>query len=164
MGTREKQGGLIAGIILIIVGIAILLANFGLLGPEFFIIVLGVAFLVAYIFRRVIGFLIPGMILLWLGAAILLVDSGVLAVEDEGSIILISLGLAFVSIYIFMGRKRHWWPLIPGGILLILGTAILLATENLIPLTTLQIFNLILPITLILLGIWLIFRRFSRRQ
>jgi hypothetical protein len=159
MSKGERQGGVVAGIILVLVGLVLLLINFGVFRPEILIAALG-ASLVAYIFWRLLGFLIPGMILLWLGSAIALVGSDVLKAKDEGSIILIALGLAFVSIYAFMGRRRHWWPLIPGGILLILGIIILLISEGILPLTATQLFNIILSIALVLIGIWLIIRRF----
>lgn len=163
MSKGERQGGLAAGIILILIGVALLLANLGLFEPAIFIVALGASFLVAYIFWRNLGFLIPGMILIWLGSAIALVESDVLPVQNDGSIILISLGLAFISIYAFMGRRRHWWPLIPGGILIILGILILLVAEDILPLTATQTFNIILAATLILVGIWLIIRRFYAR-
>lgn len=163
MSKSERQSGLVAGIILVVIGIALLLVNLDLFEPQAFILALGISFLVAYAFWRLLGLLIPGMILTWLGAAILLLESNLIRLENEGSIILVFLGLAFISIYAFMGGKRHWWPLIPGSILLLLGIIILLVTEDIIPLTVAQIFNLILPAILILVGVWLIFRQYFRR-
>lgn len=163
MGKRERQGGLIAGIILIIIGIAVLLINFKLVEPGFMLVALGASFLVAFVFMRLIGFLIPGMILFWLGIAVTLNQSNILNPRLDGPVILTALGLAFMSIFIFMGRRRHWWPLIPGGILLVLGVASLLALQNLLPFTVGQLANLILPAILIIIGLWLIFRQFYAR-
>ncbi|MCL6471196.1 MAG: hypothetical protein K6T91_00070 [Firmicutes bacterium] len=163
MGKSERWGGLIAGIILIIIGIAILLINLRLVEPGFILVALGASFLVAFIFKRLIGFLIPGMILFWLGIAVTLNQSNILNPRLDGPIVLTALGLSFVFIYIFMGRRRHWWPLIPGGILLIIGVGSLLALQNLLPFTISQLANLILPTILIIIGLWLIFRQFYTR-
>jgi len=163
MNESERRGGLIAGIILIVIGISVLLINLGLVEPGLFIAALGVSFLIAYIFWRLLGFLIAGMILAWFGTAITLIQAGLFSQETEGPVILVSLGLAFVFIYAFMGRKRRWWPLITGGILLLLGATVFLVVQNVIPLTTTQIFNIILATVLILIGVWLIFRQFYSR-
>lgn len=164
MGTTgQRQGGLAAGIVLIFVGIALLLINFDVLAGEFFLVALGGAFLVVFAIWRRLGFLIPGMILVWLGAGITLFESGVLGLESDAAVVQIALGLAFVSIYVFMGANRHWWPLIPGSILIIIGTLIFLTTENIIDLTLDDIFNLIVPVIIIIVGVWLIVRQYLKR-
>lgn len=159
----ERRSGLIAGIILIVIGVSVLLINLGLVEPGLFIAALGVSFLIAYAFWRLLGFLITGMILTWLGAAVTLIQTTALNSDTEGAIVLASLGLAFVFIYALMGRKRHWWPLTPGIILLLLGATVFLAAQNIIPLTGTQIFNIILATALILIGVWLVFRQFYGR-
>ncbi|MHB8840941.1 MAG: hypothetical protein ACYC56_03995 [Candidatus Aquicultor sp.] len=163
MGTNERRGGLTAGIILIVIGIALLLINLDLFSPGVFVFALGVSFLVAYAFWRVVGFLIPGMILAWLGIAITLTEAHVFRSVDNGAVITIALGFAFLSIYALMPRRRYWWPLIPSGILLLIGTTTLLVTESIIPLTITQLTNIIWPAILILVGVWLIFRQVYRR-
>lgn len=163
MDRNERRGGLTAGIILIVIGIALLLINLGLFKPGVFILALGVSFLVAYAFWRNVGFLIPGMILAWLGLAITFTEAHVFRAAVTGPITTIALGLAFISIYVFMFRRRQWWPLIPGGILLLIGTTTLLVTENIIPLTITQLVNFIWPALLILVGVWLIIRQLYRR-
>ncbi len=163
MSANERRGGLTAGIILIVIGVALLLINLGLFSPGVFVFALGASFLVAYAFWRAVGFLIPGMILAWLGIAITLMEAHVFRTADSGAIITIALGFAFLSIYAFMGRRRNWWPLVPGGILLLIGATTLLVTENIIPFTVTQLANIIWPAALILVGVWLIFRQLYRR-
>lgn len=163
MSMNERRGGLIAGIILIVIGVSVLLINLGLVEPGLFIAALGVSFLIVYIFWRLLGFLVAGMILAWLGTAITLIQAGLFGPDIEGYVILVSLGLAFILIYAFMGRRRRWWPLITGGVLLLLGATVFLIAQNIIPLTATQIFNIILATALILIGIWLVFRQFYSR-
>ncbi|MBI4733833.1 MAG: hypothetical protein HY779_03310 [Rubrobacteridae bacterium] len=163
MSERENRRGLVAGLILIITGLIFLLINFGLVGGNAFLIALGASFLVGFGFNRNPGLLIPGMILIWLGFASILLDSNLLELQNDDSIIVIALGLTFISIYALLGQNRHFWPLIPGGILLVVGTTILLTSENLVPISFTQLINILWPIALIALGIWFIVRQFLRR-
>lgn len=162
MSKRDGRGKLIAGIILIIIGIAILLRNLGFLEPGIFAAAIGASFLVAYAFRRLLGFLIPGMILLWLGVASILTQSHVISSRLDGPVTLTALGLSFILIYVFMGRRRHWWPLVPGGILFLVGAVGILSVLGILPLTLAQLSSLILPIVLIIVGVWLIFEQWRK--
>lgn len=157
-----NQGALAAGVILIIIGIMALLINFGILSGESFLIAIGAAFLAAFAIWRNLSLLIPGMILLWLGIATTLVSRDIVDVADDGSIIVSALGLAFLSVYAFM-PKRHWWPLIPGGILLLVGIMIFAFTQNIIPISFSEFVNFLWPAALIVIGIWIIIKQFYRR-
>ncbi|HEY3374736.1 MAG TPA: hypothetical protein VGK02_06710 [Candidatus Aquicultor sp.] len=164
MKNEVNQGALAAGVILIIAGIFALLINFGLLSGVSFLIALGVAFLVAFAIWRNLGFLIPGMILLWLGIGLTITEQSRLNIANDGSIIVAALGLAFISIYLLMPRRRHWWPLIPGGILLVIGITIFLFAQNIIPFTFIQVINVLWPAAIIILGIWLVLRQLYFRR
>jgi len=78
--------------------------------------------MIGYLFRRAYGLLIPGGILLGLGLG----SVGESTFQSFGDIKGIGLGVGFVSIYvihlIYVG-KSHWWPLIPGLILIVTGFA-----------------------------------------
>jgi hypothetical protein len=75
-----------------------------------------------YLYRRRYGFLIPGGILLGLGLG----SIGEGALFQIADFEAIGLGIGFISIYVialaYEGRT-HWWPLIPGGILVVTGLA-----------------------------------------
>ena len=63
--------------------------------------------------------LIPGCILLGLGIGNLGSDSFMSFGDSE----MLGLGFGFIAIFViswFQERKSHWWPLIPGGVLLIM--------------------------------------------
>lgn len=82
----------------------------------------GVGFLLAYLATRRYGLLVPGGILTGLGVGL------VIAAQDgPGEAVVLGLGLGFVSITVLdamLGEgEAAWWPLIPGGILTVVGGA-----------------------------------------
>jgi hypothetical protein len=129
----RSRGGIFAGILLLGLGAVLLVMQFV---PQvramdlwsLFPLVVGVAFLAGYGYGRQYGFLIPGCILTGLGLGALvarLLPGGVLAGLDAT---VAGLGLGFLAIYpIDLGARGRqpgqWWPLIPGGIILVTGVA-----------------------------------------
>jgi hypothetical protein len=91
----------------------------------FVVLALGLAFVAAHVVTRQYGPLVPGGILTGLGAGIVTVQH--LAVTDEpaAGIVILGLGLGFLSIWVIGGLLRvaghHWWPIVPGGILAVIG-------------------------------------------
>jgi len=119
----QRQNRIVAGAILILLGVGFFALQFmeGF-GEAMIFFLIGGAFVIGYLFRRAYGLLIPGCILMGLGLG----SVGESVFQSVGDIKQIGLGVGFVSIYlihlIFTG-KSHWWPLIPGGILLVTGIA-----------------------------------------
>jgi hypothetical protein len=114
-----KRGQLIPGVILIALGSAFLLMQYFDFGPGLFLTLLGLAFLVPYALTRLYGLLIPGCILAGLGIG-MMVERG----ARMEMTVLLGLGLGFIAIYVIhliLTRNSHWWPLIPGGILIVIG-------------------------------------------
>jgi len=110
---------------------------------------------------RRIGFLIPGGILSGLGLGVALITGPLAAYSDEttGAVMLLSFALGWVLITPLSAvftDKLIWWPLIPGGVLGLVGAS-LLAGENGIRL--LQALGWSWPLILIALGVYLIIRR-----
>lgn len=117
-----NRAGLIPGLVLIFLGIAFLLVQYFEFGPGLFLLMLGLAFLIPYAFTRAYGILIPGCILAGIGLG-LLFDRPPLRSDMT---VLIGLGLGFVAIYVVhlvFTRASHWWSLVPGGILILIGIA-----------------------------------------
>lgn len=110
-----------AGLVLIAVGLGLfLLDRFEGIGDEAILLVIGSAFLIGYFVQKRYGLLIPAGVLLGLGAG------GVVdrRLNDYGDPTVIGLGAGFVAIFLisrFYEGKAHWWPLIPGGVLLAVG-------------------------------------------
>ena len=110
---RQRQQQVVAGLVLIGLGVALFFLNrdVGINTAAIFFLI-GGAFLAAYFYRREYGFLIPGCILLGLGGG------------TVGGSRNLGLGLGFVAIFVIAflyERKSHWWPLIPGTVLILLG-------------------------------------------
>ena len=80
----------------------------------------GVAFLIAYLTTRYYGLLIPAGILCGLGTGLVVAAQG-----GPGGAVPLGLGLGFAAITVFDATlgdgDAAWWPLIPGGILIVVG-------------------------------------------
>lgn len=120
---QSNQRQVATGAILILVGLGLFALQFIEGFSEAVILFLiGGAFVAAYLYFRNYGLLIPGGILLGLGLGSV-GESSVLAFGDFGAI---GLGIGFVAIYVIalvVQGSSHWWPLIPGLILIVTGLA-----------------------------------------
>ncbi|MBM3129877.1 MAG: hypothetical protein FJ009_14790 [Chloroflexi bacterium] len=117
-----NRARMIPGLILIVLGIAFLLGQYFEFGPALFLVLLGLVFLIPYVFTRSYGLLIPGCILAGIGIG-LVFDRPPLGTAIA---VPIGLGLGFIAIFVIhliVARSSHWWPLIPGGILVLVGVA-----------------------------------------
>ena len=114
MNQQQRQQA-IAGIALVILGLALFyLEN---LGHALIFFIIGGGFLIVYFYRRDFGLLIPGCIILSLGLG------GVVSSAFPDFTKGMALGLGFIAITVvaLVYEKRFvWWPLIPGGVLLLL--------------------------------------------
>lgn len=128
-GPRDQ---LVFATILIVLGIA----GFALQATEgtvdvggIIVLLIGLFLLGAFAYTRQYGYLVPGGIMTGLGAGIALQDAVRLTDDSSGGVIVLGLGLGFVSIWVIgllvQVAQHHWWPLVPGGILTIVGAALL---------------------------------------
>ncbi len=119
------------GVVLIAAGVIFLLQN--LLGLEisgiFWAVIFalaGVFFIGLFLGNRIHWWaLIPGFTL-WGIAATILVERYIpsLAETFGGVLVLLGISLGFLTVYLF--ARRHWWSIIPAGVMLALAAAILL--------------------------------------
>lgn len=142
------------GIILVLLGILFLLGQWANIGGESVVAIIGLALLVAYAFTGHYGLLVPGGIMTGLGVGIVYETR----LNGSGAPVLLGLGLGFLSIYV-IGRTRgrmsgDWWPIIPGGILTVIGLIIAAGQTGL-----LGAIGRWWPAVLILLGLYLIYRQ-----
>lgn len=120
---EQSRRQLVLGGILIILGIGLLAIQFleGF-GDAVILFLIGGLFVAGYLYRRVYGLLIPGCILLGLGLG----EVGESTIRAFGGFEQLGLGVGFVAIYVidlvYTGGS-HWWPLIPGVILILTGLA-----------------------------------------
>ena len=98
------------------------------------VLIIGVGLLGAFAYTRTYGLLVPGGIMTGLGTGIILSESLTFATDEAASgAIVLGLGLGFLSIWVIGAivgvAQHHFWPLIPGGILAVVGGALLIGDD-----------------------------------
>ena len=109
------------GVILVVVGLV-------LLGAQWFSVTGGVVlgaiaavFLAAHVATGSYGLRVPGLILAGLAVGVGVQESGL---DPQGGFVVVGLAGGFLAIYLVdavTGHTERWWPLIPGGILAVVG-------------------------------------------
>ena len=161
--SADRREAVIGGAVLIAIGLLVLIAqnikteNLGLL----FLPALGGIFLVAGIVGRQVGFLIPGGILTGIGVGAILVQSTVVAGNDNAQGGVFLLGFAggwflITALSKLFTCQTHWWPLIPGMIMALIGGALMLGGAAL---SVLEFVGRWWPLILVMLGLGIIVRR-----
>jgi hypothetical protein len=109
----------------------------------------GVAFLVAYLATRRYGLLIPAGILCGLGTGLVVAAQG-----GPGGAVPLGLGIGFAAITavdaVLGDDDPAWWPLIPGGILIVVGGSQIAGIRDL------GIY--VVPAALVIVGLLLVLR------
>jgi hypothetical protein len=133
-GARTNpREGIVFAIILIAVGVGALAMQVVPDAGAWIVLLIGLGLLAVFAVLREYGALVPGGIMTGLGAGIL--ASQTLVVEDEasGGVIVLGLGLGFVSIWVIGAlvhvAEHHPWPLVPGGILSLIGVSLLIGGQ-----------------------------------
>ncbi len=156
MNSHLNRRQMFAGALLILLGIVFLIQQiFGWRGDFLILLAIGGAFIAGYFFTRNYGLLIPGCILT--GLAIGDIGEKTLTGFDDFGVL--GLGIGFLLIYLIdlVYRKRNiWWPLLPGGVLVLIGLAS--ASGQMA-----ELVNLLWPILLILVGVLVLFGILGRR-
>ena len=165
--VKNNRPNLVGGLILILIGVLSLLANFLSDTPYalWFLPALGVVFLASGIIAGKRGLLIPGGIILGIGCGVLASETFFINVtgEEEGGIILVAFacGWALITLLSLVVKdgdnsKVMWWPLIPGGVLGVVGAALLLGEAGKV---ALEYLGQGWPVIMIAGGLYLILRR-----
>jgi hypothetical protein len=131
------------GSLLVALGIFLFVVIQTGVGGEAVPLLIGAAFLISYAVTRNYGLLVPGGILTGLGVGIV---AAVGPGPDAGPVLGLGLGFISIAVISLLARDpaRHWWPLIPGGILTVIGL-------NAIPATR-ELAALVVPAALIVAG------------
>ena len=160
---QEQRNHLFGGLILLAVGLVALLnqffdipifENLGI----FFLSGLGLIFLLWGIFTREAGLMIPGGILSGIGLGIVLINGpfGATAGDQSGAIFMLAFAVGWFSIPLFTALftdETHWWPLIPGAIMALIGGALLFQGPFM---GALELLGMIWPLALIIGGVALL--------
>jgi hypothetical protein len=159
LADRSRWWAVIPGMVLLYFGLLVFANRFlpafaGRIGGVMFLGFIGLSFAIVYLMDRAKWWaVIPAGVMLTLMATSMagLFDSGIIS----GGIFFLGLALTFTVLALLptpAGRLR--WPLIPAGILGFMGILILAASAHLM--------QILWPVALIILGVWLFFGRRSR--
>ena len=158
----ENRNGAFGGLLLIGIGVLALLAQFGNLDWLGLLILpaLGAFFMVWGILTRQSGLMVPGGILLGIGAGTLLLAGPFEDVAEnmQGGVFMLSFagGWALITLAsLLFGDRKQWWPLIPAGIMALIGGGLLFGG---LFMNLLTLLGKIWPLFLILLGVWILVR------
>ncbi|MYD21017.1 MAG: hypothetical protein F4X04_02135 [Holophagales bacterium] len=152
-------GQIAAGLALIVLGGVLLFLerlDSGAHGYLLFILIGGV-FVAGYLYKRAFGLLIPGALLLGIGGGLVFEDlhSGPFV---DGDNVALGLGLGFILIYVaslLYERQNRWWPLIPGGFLVIASLPDFVWVDDVLDFW---------PVAVMAVGVLLLFRGVVSRQ
>ena len=146
---KKERSRILAGIILILLGL-FLAGNNKFIGFDqgSILLLIGGIFIAWYFYSNSYGLLIPGCTLAGLGLSLL----GGHYFWNSPYNSSLGIGVGFIAVYLihlFNNGKAHWWPLIPGGILV-------LSALSHGAFGVKDASHFIWPVILIVLGIWII--------
>lgn len=122
----------IAGLVLIGIGVLLLAGRFVPDMGDYVVLVIGLGLLAIFVVTRSYGALIPGGIVSGIGLGIVVQQA---VGGDAGpGLFLLAMGGGFVAIWLlallFRLPENHWWPLIPGGIIGLVGAVELVGPQG----------------------------------
>jgi hypothetical protein len=97
--------------------------------------------------------LIPVYVLLAVGLMVGLIASGILSELLIPAYVMFAVAIPFLVVFAL--NPKEWWPLIPGGIMAVIGLAFLVAEAAA---------EYIAPAALVLAGIWILARQFLHKE
>ncbi len=159
----RRNGALVGGAFLITIGLFSLLENvFHMQWGLYFLPMLAVLFLASGLLTRRPGLLIPGGILAGIGGGAIVVDQFMPYLSNQargGTFLLVfAAGWLVITLASVVINRLMLWPLIPAAFLGMTGAALLTGQTGL---ELLKLFGYFWPAVLIIIGLYLIFRRRS---
>lgn len=97
--------------------------------------------------------LIPAYVLLAVGLMVGLIGAGILNDLLVPAYVMFAIAIPFLVVYTL--NPKEWWPLIPGGIMAVIGLSFLVAGARV---------QYVAPVALVLAGVWILVRQFARRE
>ncbi len=163
--ATETRDRVILGVMLIAIGLLAFLSQVIDLPHIEWLILPGLAliFLLWGLISREIGLLIPGGILAGIALGIYLITGPYVGQieENQGGVFLLafSAGWALISLLSLLSKQGfQWWPLIPGGIIGLVGLAILRGGAAM---RLLELMGYAWPLILVAVGVYLLLKRRS---
>jgi len=156
--NRERRWALIPTYILLAIGAMLLLTEWYILPDAFvatFVLTaIGLPFLVGFLRDRTNwGALIHAYVLLVVGIMIPLLDYNLLTDLWIPAYIMFAIAIPFFVVY--LSDPKEWWPLIPGGIMAVIGIAFILSSGAT---------RYLAAIVLIVVGVLILARQFRHTE
>jgi hypothetical protein len=156
--NRENWWALIPAYVLLAIGSMIVLTEWNILPGGFvatyILVAIALPFVIVYLRHRENSWaLIPAYVLCAVGVMIALIDVGALGAFMVPAYVMFAIAIPFFVVYI--RNPREWWPLIPGGILAVIGSGFVLSAG------AARYFG---AVALIAVGVFILLRQFSRRE
>lgn len=155
----DEKWTLIVSYVMIAVALLIALLTLNILRNGFVatyvLFAIGLPFLYVYFQsgRTAWYYLIPAYVLGAVGLMVPLIEFGILKDIMVASYVMFAVAIPFFVVY--ARNSEHWWALIPGGITAVIGFSFLLAAD---------VANYIAPAALIVAGVWILSRQFTKKE
>lgn len=126
-------------------------------------VALGVLFILLGMKKKWLGFIIPGSLLSFAGVGVSIPwgwgNSGNALTKTGTMLVCFAFGWLLITLFSrLVWRKTIWWPLIPGGVLAVVGWALFISGD---PNRALEFIGNTSSVTLMILGIYLLLLRRS---
>lgn len=161
--TPRAKRGWVGGVILILIGGLALLSQFVDFDGRLVLPLLSTLFLAWGVLARKTGLIIPGGLLAGVALGAYLVEGRYASVAEpaQGALFLLSFAagwglITLISFYTNADHRPSLWPLIPGGIIAVVGGLMLAGGQAL---KVLELLGQGWPVILIAVGLYMIFRR-----
>jgi TM2 domain-containing membrane protein YozV len=150
---RKQWWALIPAYVMVVIAFIILFSETGglpdYLVGTFVLVSIGLPFLVVYLLDRTRWWaLIPAYAMFSISAIIPLSEVGVNEMLIPAYVMF---AIAVPFLFVYLRDRTNWWALIPGGIMTLIGVIMLLSV---------QLVDYLLPIAIILVGVWFLGRGF----
>jgi hypothetical protein len=152
---RKQWWALIPAYVMVIVAFIVFIEEAGVL-PDYFVgtgvlVAIGLPFLAVFLRdRRQWWALIPAYAMFSISAIIPLSE---LDIDEMLIPAYVMFAIALPFLFVYLRDRSNWWALIPGGIMTLIGAIMLLSV---------QLVEYLVPIAIILAGVWILGRGFTR--
>jgi hypothetical protein len=155
---RNQWWALIPAYSLLAVGLMVFLIGVGVLDDYLIAVYVMLAIAIPFFFvyfrnRNNWWALIPTYSVVAVGLMVFLIGVGVLDDILVAAYVMFAIAIAFFFVY--FRNRSHWWALIPGGIMAVLGISFLISGDAA---------EFIAPLALVIAGGWIIFRQLTRKE
>jgi hypothetical protein len=159
--TTNARGLLVGGLVLVLIGGSALLSELYPTVDRYIPLVIGIGLLALFGLGRWFLALVGGAIMSGLGIGLALAGL-VRAANLDGAFAVLGLAGGFLGIWLISSllslREAHWWPLVPGSILLMVGGGLIVESSGKL------LASWLLPLAILAIGVLVMVIGFIRQR